>query len=234
MGELDVGRIAGDNDDLFAEPFDQSGIVGRTQIILGVGAKEEFALKDLRRLDRHRVGTLDRPTDHKHRRIGISAQDRGDLIDAAVVFDGFGVDALERVAYWYTGNHGGVIGSGVEDAVDQFVSRCGPSCIVDGDMGASFIDEIKCGFDGLPAMALPALDEFGAEQREAISVLGFEGSECVVVVWAGDDDLADIIAGVEEFDGALEDGFSPEVFVELGPGLAEHIERICIALIESC
>ena len=72
-------------------------------------------------------------------------------------------------------------------------------------------------------MVFAAGDQFSAEEVDAVCVADFEGAHGFGVVGPGDDDLADIFVCVEEFDGALEDGFSGEVFVEFGSGHAEQV-----------
>ena len=64
-------------------------------------------------------------------------------------------------------------------------------------------------------MVLAASDQRGPEQGEPIAVAQLEVGKGPVIVRASDDDLPHFLAGVEEFDAALEDSLAAEVFIEL-------------------
>ncbi len=233
VGELDVGRVARDHHHRLAQTLDQTRVIGRTQIVLPVSAKEQRSLENLRRLDRHRMSTVNGFAHLVHRRLRFNTQNRSDLIDGSIVFDGLILDALERIGDRHARDHGGVILGSVEEAVDELGLGRRAGRVVDGDVRARIVNNAQRRLDRFPPVGLAALDEDRAQEREPIAVAGFEIGEELVVVWPGDDDLVDIFAGVEEFDGALEDGFAAEVFVELGLGGAQGIEGVVVACVET-
>ncbi len=77
--------------------------------------------------------------------------------------------------------------------------------------------------DGFVPVGLAAPAEGGAEEGDLVAVLELELSERVVVGRAGDDDGGDVVACVEEFDGALEDRSAAQVLVEFVAGREDGV-----------
>ena len=136
--------------------------------------------------------------------------------------------ALERVGSIDAGDDGveALLCGGAEDAIDERVAGAWAGGVVDRDVRAGVGDEREGVGDGLVAMGLAAAAEACAQEREFVGVSRGKIGEGLVVGGPGDDDGGDVVALVEEFDGALQDRAASQVFVELGSDRSAERGRV--------
>ncbi len=219
VGDFQVRGVGFEHKDGFAEAFDEGGVVGAGEIVLLIGPPEEVGLEDLRGLDGDELGAVEGAFNGAGGEVGLagSAEDGVER-----VFGRFGRglrgDLLDGVGQGAAGDDGGVamVEDGREEAVDEGRRGAWAGRVVDGDDGGGVCDMFKGGLDALPAVLGATGADGAAEEGEAVGVAELEFVECAgFVVRAGDDDLVDARVVGEELDGALEDGASAEVLIEL-------------------
>lgn len=214
--DFDVGRVALDDVDRFAEAFDEGCIVGCAgKVRLGVGASEEIGLEDLGCLHFDEVGAIDgclNGAGGDGWAGGFAEDGIGQCVFVFGDFGDFVADAFDGASDVDGGDDRGEGAGGCEDAIEQLGADAGASGIVDSDVGGVVGDVLEGVLDGFPAVDLAAGDELCAVEGEGWAVFVCEGVE--VVGRAGDDDAADVVAFGECFDGAQEHGPAAEVLSE--------------------